>query len=326
MRIVLPLSRRVVATICLAAAPFALFAADAYPSKPIHLVVPFTPGGAVDTVGRTLGERLSAQMGQPVIVDNKAGASANIGADYVAKAAPDGYTLLVGANGLATNPSLFAKLSFDPQRDLTPVALLGNPVLVLVTAADSPLKSVQQLIATGRADPKALTYASAGNGSSGHLAGALLVSVGKFEALHVPYKGGGPALIDLIAGRVSYMLLNPLEVLPQVRSGKLRALAVSSAKRSPLLPEVPTMAEAGLPGFEAGVWWALMAPAGTPKDIVAKLNAETLKALADPTAKSRLEALGAAVTPSSPEQLGAFLHGETAKWAQVIKAANIQAE
>ena len=299
---------------------------QAYPTKPIHLVIPFTAGGAVDTVGRTLGERLSAQLGQPVIVDNKPGASANIGADYVAKAPADGYTLLVGANGLATNVSLFAKLSFSPTKDLTPVALLGNAPLVLVTAADSPLKSLAQLIAAGKADPNALTYASAGNGSSGHLAGALLTSVGKFQALHVPYKGGAPALIDLIAGRVSFMLLNPLEVLPQVKSGKLRALAVSGAKRTPLLPDVPTVAEAGLPGFEAGVWWALMAPAGTPKAVVDKLNAETLKALADPTARERLESLGAVITPSSPAQLEAFLHGEIAKWGQVIKAANIQVE
>jgi tripartite-type tricarboxylate transporter receptor subunit TctC len=300
--------------------------AQTYPTKSIRIVIPFTAGGAVDTVGRTLGERLQAQMGQTVIVDNKPGASANIGADAVAKSAPDGYTLLVGANGLATNVSLFAKLPFDPQKDLAPVSLIGNAPLVLVTAADSPIGSLQQLIAMGRADPKALTYGSAGNGSSGHLAGALLASVAKFQSLHVAYKGGSPALVDLIAGRISYMLLNPLEVLPQIKSGRLRALAVSGTQRIALLPEVPTMSEAGLPGFEASVWWALMAPAGTPHEIIVKLNEETRKALADPKLVQLLQSLGAVITPSTPEQMGTFLQAEITKWGTVIKAANIQAE
>jgi tripartite-type tricarboxylate transporter receptor subunit TctC len=300
--------------------------AETYPSKLIRVVVPFSAGGAVDIVGRTLAERLQAQMGQTVIVDNRPGASANIGARAVVQAAPDGYTLLVGANGLATNMTLFAEPPFNTMKDLAPISLLGNAPLVLVVAADSKITSLSQLIATGRADRNALTYASAGNGSSGHLAGALLASVGKFEALHVPYKGGAPALIDLIGGRISFMLLNPLEVVTQVKSGKLRALAVSGTKRIALLPDVPTVAEAGLPGFEAGVWWVLMAPAGTPHDIIAKLNAETRKALADPAARERLEGLGAIVTPSTPEQLGAFLQSEITKWSQVIKAANIQIE
>ena len=300
--------------------------APAYPTQVIRLIVPFTAGGAVDIVGRTLGERLQAQMGQTVIVDNRPGASANLGASAVVKAAPDGYTLLVGANGLATNMSLFAKPPFNTMKDLKPVSLLGNAPLVLVVPADSKYASVQQLIAAGRADKAALTYGSAGNGSSGHLAGALLASAGKFEALHVPYKGGPPALVDLIAGRLSFMLLNPLEVLSQVKSGKLRAVAVTGAKRIPLLPDVPTVAETGLPGFEAGVWWALMAPAGTPPAIVARLNAETNKALADATVRERLDALGAVVTPSSPEQLGAFLQHEIDKWGQVIRTAHIELE
>lgn len=313
--------------VCMAhAAAHAAAQAEPYPTKPIHLVVPFSPGGAVDTVGRTLGERLAAQMGGAVVVDNRPGASANIGANAVAKAAPDGYTLLVGANGLATNMTLFANLPFSTMKDLAPIALIGSAPLVLVTAADSPLKSLQQLITTGRAAPNALTYASAGNGSSGHLAGAMLASEAKFQATHVPYKGGSPALIDLIAGRVSYMLLNPLEVLPQIKAGQLKALAVTGTKRAALLPDVPTMSEAGLPGFEASVWWALMAPAGTPRDVIDRLNAETLKALADPAARARLESLGATITPSSPAQLGAFLQSEITKWGQVIKAAHIEVE
>ena len=300
--------------------------AQKYPAQPIHVVIPFSPGGAVDTVGRTLGERLGTQMNQSVIIDNKPGASANLGAEFVAKAAPDGYTLLVAANGLATNMTLFKSLPFNTLKDFAPISLIGNAPLVLVTAADSPYKSLKDLIAAGRADRNALTYGSAGNGSSGHLAGALLVSVGQFEALHVPYKGGAPALVDLIAGRTSFMLLNPLEVAAHVQSGRLRALAVSSPQRIAMMPTVPTMAEAGLPGFEAGVWWALLAPAGTPKDIVARLNAETRKALADPTAREHLVALGAVVTPGTPEQLAAFLQSEVAKWSAVIKAAHIEAE
>jgi tripartite-type tricarboxylate transporter receptor subunit TctC len=222
--------------------------------------------------------------------------------------------------------TLFAKLPFNTMKDFAPVALIGNAPLVLVTAADSPLTSLQQLIATGKADKTKLSYASAGNGSSGHLAGALLESVGQFQALHVPYKGGPPALIDLMAGRVSYMLLNPLEVVSQVKGGKLKALAVTGPKRIALLPDVPTMAEAGLPGFEASVWWALLAPAGTPKDVIAKLNTQTLKALADPAVRMQLESLGAVITPSSPEQLGTFLQSEITKWGQVIKTANVQVE
>lgn len=300
--------------------------AQKYPSQPIHLVVPFSAGGAVDTVGRTLGERLGTQMGVAVVVDNKPGASANLGAESVAKAAPDGYTLLVGANGLATNMTLFKSLSFNTLKDFAPIALLGNAPLVLVIASNSPYKSLSDLLAAGRADKTALTYGSAGNGSSGHLAGALLGSVGMFEALHVPYKGGAPALVDLIAGRISFMLLNPLEVSAHVQSGRLRALAVSSAQRVPMMPTVPTMAEAGLPGFEASVWWALLAPANTPKDVIVRLNAETQKALADPTAREHLMALGAVVTPSTPAQLAAFLQAEVVKWAKVIKDAHIEAE
>ena len=300
--------------------------AQSYPAKPIHIVVPFSAAGAVDTVARAIGERLSAQLGQPVVIDNKPGANANIGADAVAKAAPDGYTLLVGANGLATNMTLFRNLPFNTLKDFAPITLIGHAPLVLVTASNSPIRSLQELIATGRADKRALTYASAGTGGSGHLAGALLSSVGDFQALHVPYKGGAPALVDLIAGRTSFMLLNPLEVIPHVRSGRLRALAVSDAQRLALLPDVPTMAEAGLPGFEASVWWALLAPAGTPPEIVAKLNAETHKALADPQVRAHLQSLGAVITPSTPEQLGAFLQTEVTKWERVIKAANVEAQ
>ena len=307
----------------LAALPLAS-AAQAWPSKPIRIIVPFAAGGAVDTVGRTLGERLSVQLGQPVLIENKPGANANIGADAVAKAAPDGYTLLVAANGLATNMTLYPKLPFNTMRDFAPVSRLGYAPLVLVSATATAPKSLQELIAAGRANPGKLSYGSAGNGTSGHLAGELLASAAKFEALHVPYQGGAPALVDLIAGRTSFMLLNPLEVLPHIQSQRLKAVAVTGNQRIAMLPDVPTMTEAGLPGYEATVWWGLLAPAQTPREVVARLNAETLKALADPGVRERLTALGAVITPGSPEQFSAFLQTEIDKWAVVIKAANIQ--
>jgi tripartite-type tricarboxylate transporter receptor subunit TctC len=308
----------------IAALPLMASAQAAWPSKPIRIIVPFAAGGAVDTVGRTLGERLSVQLGQPVLIENKPGANANIGADAVAKAAPDGYTLLVAANGLATNMTLYPKLPFNTMRDFAPISRLGYAPLVLVSATATAPKSLQELIASGRANPGKLSYGSAGNGTSGHLAGELLASAAKFQALHVPYKGGAPALVDLIAGRTSFMLLNPLEVLPHIQSQRLKAVAVTGSQRIGMLPDVPTMAEAGLPGYEATVWWGLLAPAQTPRDVVARLNAETLKALADPGVRERLTALGAVITPSSPEQFTAFLQTEIDKWAGVIKAANIQ--
>ncbi len=322
-----PLRRRLGALFlaCLAAPSLALAQAP-YPAKPIRLVVPFAAGGAVDTVGRVVGERLSTQMGQPVIVDNRPGANANIGTENVARSAPDGYSLLVAANGVVTNNTLYPRLSFNGLRDFVAVARLGYAPLVLVVPASAPYKSVPELLAAARAKPGDMSYGSAGNGSSGHLAGALLASVGKFEALHVAYKGGSPALVDLIAGRTSFMLLNPLEVLPHIQSGRLRALAVSGAQRAPMLPNVPTMAEAGLPNFDASVWWTLLAPAGTAPEVVAKLNAETRKALADAGTREKLGALGAVITPSSPQEAAAFLKSESAKWEQVIRAADIKAD
>jgi len=322
-----PLRRRLGALFlaCLAAPSLALAQAP-YPSKPIRLVVPFAAGGAVDTVGRVVGERLSTQMGQPVIVDNRPGANANIGTENVARSAPDGYSLLVAANGVVTNNTLYPKLSFNGLRDFVAVARLGYAPLVLVVPASAPYKSVPELLAAARPKPGDMSYGSAGNGSSGHLAGALLASIGKFDALHVAYKGGSPALVDLIAGRTSFMLLNPLEVLPHIQSGRLRALAVSGAQRAPMLPNVPTMAEAGLPNFDASVWWTLLAPAGTAPEVVAKLNAETRKALADAGTREKLGALGAVITPSSPQEAAAFLKSESAKWEQVIRAADIKAD
>jgi tripartite-type tricarboxylate transporter receptor subunit TctC len=259
-----------------------------------------------------------------VIVDNRPGASANIGMEAVAKAAPDGYTLLMASNGIATNMTLFPSLPFDGRRDFTPVAKIGYAPLVIVVPASSPAKSLKDLIAMAKAEPGKLTYASAGNGSSGHLAGELLKSTAKIDVLHVPYKGGAPAITDLLGERITFMPINPVEVIAHIRSGRLRALAVASDQRFPLLPDVPTVAEAGLAGYEASVWWGLVAPAKTPPEVVRRLNAETTKALTNPALANKLSELGVVVTPGTPGQFAAFLKAQTELWSDVIKSAKIQ--
>lgn len=300
--------------------------AEDYPSKPIRIVVPFAAGGAVDLIARVIGQQIALQTGQPVIVENKPGASANLGADYVAKAAPDGYTVLLSANGLATNVTLFPQAPVNTLRDFAPVAQVGYAPLVLVVAKDAPAKSLKELIAIAKQQPGKLSYASAGNGSSQHLGGEMLKISAQIDVLHVPYKGGAPALTDLLGGRISYMMQNPLEVMPHIKAHQLRALTVASAKRLAQLPDVPTASEAGLPGFEASVWWGIVAPVKTPKDIVAKLNAEVLKALGAPKVKEKLNEMGVVIKPSTPEQFGDFLKLEIDKWAKVIKTSGIQAD
>ncbi|MCX7141781.1 MAG: tripartite tricarboxylate transporter substrate binding protein [Proteobacteria bacterium] len=308
----------------------ALFSATAsaqnYPNKPIRIVVPFAAGGAVDVVARAVGQRMSEQMGNPVIIENKPGASANLGAELVAKAQPDGYTVLMGANGLATNMTLFNNLTFDTMKDFAPVGRVGYAPLVLVVEAASPAKSLKDLVAQAKAQPGVLNYGSAGNGGSGHLASELFELTTKIDVVHVPYKGGSPALTDLMGGRLSFMIINPIEVLSNIKSGRLRALAVANPTRIAMLPDVPTFIEAGVPGYDASVWWGLVAPAKTPKDIVAKLSSEMLKALEDEGVKTKLSNLGAVIDPAGPEQFGKFLKAEIDKWAHVIKTANIHAD
>ena len=305
------------------AASFAAHGQD-YPDRPIKIIVPYPPGGAVDTVARGVGQPLSEALKQPVVIDNKPGAGANIGMEAAARSAPDGYTLLMASNGIATNMALFPDLKFDGRRDFAPVARVGYAPLVIVVPASSPAKSLKDLIAMAKAEPGKLTYASAGNGSSGHLAGELLKSTAKIDVLHVPYEGGAPAITDLLGERISFMPINPVEVIGHIRAGKLRALAVASDKRFPSLPDVPTVAEAGLPGYEASVWWGLVAPAATPPDIVRKLNAETNKALNDPAIAKKLTEQGVVITPGTPEQFGAFIKSQTELWSGVIKSAGIR--
>jgi tripartite-type tricarboxylate transporter receptor subunit TctC len=295
-----------------------------YPNHPIRIIVPYAAGGAVDVVARAIGQPLAEALKQPVIVDNRPGASANIGMGIAATARPDGYVLLMASNGIATNAALFPNLSFDPRRDFAPIAKIGYAPLVIVVPAASPFKSLQDLIARARAEPGKLTYASAGNGSSGHLAGELLKAMAGIDVLHVPYKGGAPALTDLLGERITFMPINPVEVLAHVRAGRLRALAVASKERLPLLPDVPTVAEAGLAGFEASVWWGLVVAAGTPAEVILRLNAETNQVLAMPATANKLGELGVIVTPGTPEQFAAFIKAQTELWSRLVKSAGIK--
>jgi tripartite-type tricarboxylate transporter receptor subunit TctC len=298
--------------------------AQSYPDRPIKIVVPYAAGGAVDIVARTIGQPLAEALKQPVIVDNRPGASANIGMELAAKAAPDGYTLLMASNGIATNMALFPNLAFDGRRDFLAVARIGYAPLVIVVPASSPAKSLKDLLAMAKAEPGKLTYASAGNGSSGHLAGELLKSMASIDVLHVPYKGGAPAITDLLGERISFMPINPVEVIAHIRSGRLRALAVASHTRFPLLPDLPTVAEAGLPGYEASVWWGLVAPAKTPAAIVRQLNAETNKVLANPGIANKLSELGVVITAGTPDEFAAFIKSQTELWSGVIKSSGIK--
>lgn len=299
--------------------------AETYPDKPIHMIIPFPPGGALDILGRLIAEHLTLQMKQPVLVENRSGAGGNVGAEVVAKADPDGYTILLGSNPLATT-SLYPDLKFNVQRDFAPLAYIGYAPLILVVPADSPAHSLQDIIDAAKADPNKISFASAGTGSSGHMAAELLKYQAHVNMLHVPYRGGAPALVDLIAGRVSFMLLDPPQSLPHIRAGRLRALMVGSPQRFPLLPTVQTAAEAGYPNLEPVVWWGFVAPAKTPKDVVTKLNTEINTALADPGVRSQLAELGVSSEPKTPEQFGAYINAESTKWDDLVKKTGLHAD
>lgn len=310
--------------VALAAASLA--PAQDFPSRPVKVVVPFAPGGAIDAVARVVSARMSEQMHQPFVVDNKPGANGDLGAQSVVAAQPDGYTMLLGANGLTTNPTLEKNLSYDPQKDLVPVARVGYAPLVLVVPETKPWKSITDLVAASKASPNTFNYGTAGIGSSGHLATELLKSVTGLDATHVAYKGGTPALNDLIAGRLDLMLINPLEAAPHVKAGRLRAMAVSSSDRIPSLPDVPTFDQAGVKGFDASVWWGLMVPAKTPPAVVSRLSGEALAAVNDPAVRGKLQSMGAVVAPLDAPAFGRFLAEETRKWAKVIREAKISAD
>ena len=300
--------------------------AQAYPSRPVRLVVPFPPGGPVDTVGRTLALKLTEQWGQTAIVDNKAGAGGIVGAEIAAKAPSDGYHLFVCSIHHSVIPSLKPKLNYDIERDFVPVSFGARFPVILVVNNALPVRSVAELIALDKAKPGTLSYGSAGNGGGTHLAAELFNMQAGTKLLHVPYKGSAPAMTDLLGGQVQVMFSDAPTALPQIRAGKVRALAVANLQRSPLLPELPTVAESGLPGYEAYSWAAFVAPAGTPKEIVAQLSADIQKAFTQPDVKQRLFDAGAEAAPTSPEAFRKILRGEIEKWAKVVKAANIQAD
>ncbi len=316
------LSSRLIARLSagLLAAAFAAPAlAQSYPAKPVRIVVPYPPGGPNDIVARTVGQKLSEQLGQPVIVDNKPGASGNIGAESVAKSPPDGYTLLLLTTGHTINPSLYPKLGYDLEKDLAPVTQLTAGPMVVVANPSLPAKNIKELISLAKAKPGSLNFGSAGNGSSTHLAPELFSSMAGIKMNHIPYKGSAPALTDLMAGQIQVAFDFMISAMPHVKSGKIKALAVTSTTRSPAAPDLPTVAESGVPGFEVIGWNGLVVPARTPKDVVAKLNAELKKALDQPDAKERFAAQGFSATWTTPEKFGAYIESEHAKWAKVVK-------
>lgn len=302
-----------------------VLAQSSYPVRPIRLVVPYPPGGGVDNIARPLAQKLSEALGQPVVIDNRGGASGIIGADIVAKSKPDGYTLLLHAMAHAVNPALH-KMPFDTLKDFAPVGMVVINPLILVANPALPATTVQDVIAIAKQTPGHVSFASMGVGSGPHLAGELLKYTAKVDIVDVPYKGGGPALADVMGGQVQMCFVNIASGLPHVKSGKLKAIAVSSTTRSRSAPEVPTVAESGVPGFDLYEWNAVFAPAGTPPDIIARLNAEIGKILRSPEMQERFFQVGAEAAPGTPEQLDVFVRNETEKWSKFVKEVGIKAE
>jgi tripartite-type tricarboxylate transporter receptor subunit TctC len=307
-----------------AAAPISSATHPPYPTKPIRLIVPFATGSTTDTLARIVGQKLSEAWGQQVVADNRAGAGGNIGTDMVAKAAADGYTLLMAAGSHAINPSLYSKLPYDPVRDFAPITLVGSAPQLLISGTGLAASSVRELIALAAARPGQLRYGSGGNGSPSHLAMELLKSMARIDLTHVPYKGGDPVLNALLSGEVHLYFGNIRAMMPHVKAGRLKALAVTSLHRSPAAPEVPAVAESGLPGYSMLAWWGMLAPAATPKTIVTLLHRETARRLHEPALRDRLAAAGIDTVGSSPEEFGSFIRQEIATWAKVVKSSGMR--
>jgi tripartite-type tricarboxylate transporter receptor subunit TctC len=301
--------------------------AQAFPAKTITIVVPFSAGGTTDILARVVGQYMSKDLGQTVLVDNRAGAGGNIGAQAVARAAPDGYTLLMGTVGThAINQSLYKKMAFDPIKDFAPLTRVALVPNLLVASPAQPFKNVKEMIAYAKANPGKVTFGSSGNGSSIHLSGELFQHMAGVEMQHVAYRGSAPAITDLLGGQIAVMFDNMPSAIGHVKSGKLRPLAVTTPKRSPALPDVPTIAEAGVPGYEATSWFGLLAPAKTPAPVVARLNASILKALADPEVKKKMAEQGAEPYGETPAQFAGFIQSETAKWGKIVKQSGATAD
>ena len=318
----------VFALVCtFAKAPLAAESPATFPSKPVRLVVPFTPGGSTDILARAVGQKLSESWGQPVVIDNRPGAGGIIGMETVARAAPDGYTLVMGHVGtLAANPALYKTLPYDPVKDFAPVTLIAMVPNVLVVGPAMPTRTVAEFIALAKAKPGKFDYGSGGNGSAAHLATEYFKLTAGVDLQHIPYKGTAPALADLLGGQIALMITGLPPVLPHAKSGKLRILGVASLHRLKQFPDIPTIAESGVPGFEATQWYGILAPAATPKDIVAKLNREFVKSLRDPAVAEKLAGEGADPVGDSPEQFAAFIRSEIDLWGRVIRATGARAD
>lgn len=301
--------------------------AQAYPTKPIRLIVPYPPGGGTDTFARTISGPMGNALGQTIVVENRPGAATIIGAQEVARSDPDGYTVLLGDNATyAVNPSLYRKLPYDPQKDFDPVTLTGRFLLLLVAHPSAKIDSVKELVARAKAKPGELNYGSPGNGSPHHLAMEMFAQRAGIKLTHVPYKGGAPATQDLLAGRIPVMFLDLTTALAHLKAGKIKALAAASPKRSGELPDVPTIAESGYAGYEAWAWQGFAVPDGTPQPVIQRLNGAFAKAAADPAVRKRLGELGLELTPSTPQEMADYVKSETAKWAKIIKEANVTVE
>ncbi len=320
----MPLLARVLLSISLSIAA-AWAPAQSYPVKTVRWISPWPAGGANDILSRAIGQELTRSFGQQVIIDNRPGASGTIGTDFVAKSAPDGYTITLGSTPThATAPSVYATLPYDPLRDFAPVTLIATLPNVLVVHPSVPAASVKELIAIAKAQPGKLNFASTGNGTSQHLSGELFKVMSGVDMVHVPYKGTAPALTDLLAGQVDLAFDNMPALLPHIQSGKLRALAVTPSRRSATLPNLPTVAEAGLPGYDASVWFGVFVPAATPRDIINRLHDAIVKGLNTPELKQRMAGIGAEVVGNTPDEFGAYWRAEIPKWAKVVKAAGIK--
>jgi tripartite-type tricarboxylate transporter receptor subunit TctC len=298
----------------------------AYPDKPVRIVVPFPPGGGTDLVARTLGAGLSKELGQPVVVENRPGGGTVIGTDIAARSAPDGYTLLLATFAHAVNPSLHAKLPYDSAQGFAPVAMVGRSPNILVVPPASPYKTVQDILGEARTHPGKLTFGSYGNGTSAHLSGELFKNMAKVNMTHVPYRGAAPAITDLLGGQIDTMFTTVASVSQHIKSGKLRAIAVTSAARSPAYPNVPTIAEAGVPGYVAESWYGVFAPAGTPAPVIARLNTAVRKAVQDPAFKDAVEKEGLVVSVGAPEELDRYVRTEEARWRRIVQEGKIKAD
>ena len=309
---------------CAVAVPAA--AQAPWPNRAIRFILPFPPGGGTDTMGRAIGTRLGEAVGQQIIIDNRGGGGANIGAELAAKSPPDGHTLFMMTGTHSVNYTLYRNLGYNLLKDFAPVSRLGGTAYVVVTHPSIPARTIKELVALAKARPGELSHSSSGTGSGPHLAGELFKSMTGTKMLHIPYKGGGPSVIALVGGEASIGFTTTPSCIAQIQGGRLRGLAVSSAQRSPYLPELPTVAEAGVPGYETTAWYGMAVPTGTPVEVITRLNQETAKVLTLPDVKSRLDATGMVPASSTPEELGAHIRAEVAKWAKVVKALNLRVD